>query len=72
LSGYYDGNLNAGVIKEGFDGAFRIIERIHPNVPLTTDEWEAIRRKKYSLLRKIGQRLHIVFIYLVWGLIVPN
>ncbi|MDR3133875.1 MAG: DUF5618 family protein [Prevotellaceae bacterium] len=30
LSGYYDGNLNARVIKEGFDAAYEIINKIKP------------------------------------------
>ncbi|MDR3180891.1 MAG: DUF5618 family protein [Prevotellaceae bacterium] len=30
LSGYYDGNLNALVIKEGFDAAYEIINKIKP------------------------------------------
>lgn len=30
LSGYYDGNLNVNVIKEGFDNAYIIIEKIKP------------------------------------------
>jgi hypothetical protein len=30
LSGYYDGNRNANVIKEGFDEAYHVIEKIKP------------------------------------------
>jgi hypothetical protein len=30
LSGYYDGILNASVIKEGFDNAYDIIDKIKP------------------------------------------
>ena len=30
LSGYYDGNKNAAVIKEGFDEAYKVIEKIRP------------------------------------------
>ena len=30
LSGYYDGNDNASVIKDGFDEAYKIIEKIKP------------------------------------------
>ena len=31
LSGYYDGNQNATVIKAGFDDAYTIIEKIKPS-----------------------------------------
>ena len=31
LSGYYDGIQNATVIKEGFDEAYKIIDKIKPN-----------------------------------------
>ena len=31
LSGYYDGIQNATIIKEGFDEAYKIIEKINPN-----------------------------------------
>ena len=32
LSGYYDGMQNANVIKEGFDEAYKIIDKIKPMV----------------------------------------
>ena len=32
LSGYYDGVKNATVVKEGFDEAYRIIDKIKPTV----------------------------------------
>ncbi|GAP73170.1 hypothetical protein SAMD00024442_65_7 [Candidatus Symbiothrix dinenymphae] len=34
IDGYYEGILNAGVIKSGFDMAYDIIDRIKPNHPL--------------------------------------
>jgi hypothetical protein len=30
LAGYYDGSLNANIIREGFDAAYEIIDRIKP------------------------------------------
>ena len=55
LSGYYDGNLRAGVIREGFDAACDIIERLKPLSPIDAGEWA--KRRRPSLIR----RLHMLF-----------
>jgi hypothetical protein len=38
LYGYYDGVQNAAVIAEGFDKAYKIIERIRPDNPIPWSE----------------------------------
>ncbi|GHU95728.1 hypothetical protein FACS1894156_5800 [Bacteroidia bacterium] len=50
LSGYYDGIQNARVIKEGFDAAYEIIDRIKPNNPLTPEQ---IAKQKPSVFKKV-------------------
>jgi hypothetical protein len=59
LLGYYDGVLDADTIQSGFKVANRIIERIRPSVPLTSEEWTERRKHQYSLLRKTGRRLMV-------------
>jgi len=38
LSGYYDGTTSVNVIKDGFDDAYEIIEKIKPDNPLDVPE----------------------------------
>jgi hypothetical protein len=38
LDGYYDGLQNARIIAEGFDNAYKIIERIRPDNPIPWSE----------------------------------
>jgi hypothetical protein len=50
LSGYYDGTLVVATVKEGFDTAYEIIDRIKPSNPLTSEQ---IAKQKPSFLRYI-------------------
>ncbi|GHV20629.1 hypothetical protein AGMMS49959_08400 [Planctomycetales bacterium] len=44
LAGYYEGTLSVPTIRDGFDTAYGIIERICPERELTDEEYKARRR----------------------------